>query len=299
MPDAKPNSPQRKPKPGQAGAQRPQVRSGLAQRRSPTRQFLGDIGVAVRRLVLGDPLSTFLAIASVVLLILFFSLLGSIGPSSTGQKIPLSQVTTLAREHQIATATLLDHDSAVNVTTRDGGHYYAAYLSSGAQTQQLIAQLENGGAVVFVDQQSGKGARQVVVQFLLPILLLVCLFVLFTRGGQDSTSSGIAAFSNFVGGGRRRKGAGRLTFADVAGAGEAVAELREIRDYLADPGRYLRMGAAAPKGVLLVGPPGTGKTLLAKAVAGEAEAAFFSLSGSEFVESLVGVGAARVRDLFR
>ena len=85
----------------------------------------------------------------------------------------------------------------------------------------------------------------------------------------------------------------------MAGAGEAVAELREIRDYLADPTKYTNVGAAAPKGVLLVGPPGTGKTLLAKAVAGEADAAFFSLSGSEFVESLVGVGAARVRDLFR
>ncbi|HEY7830612.1 MAG TPA: ATP-dependent zinc metalloprotease FtsH, partial [Solirubrobacteraceae bacterium] len=92
--------------------------------------------------------------------------------------------------------------------------------------------------------------------------------------------------------------ADRITFADVAGAGEAVAELREIRDYLADPSKYLIVGAAAPKGVLLVGPPGTGKTLLAKAVAGEAEASFFSLSGSDFVESLVGVGAARVRDLF-
>ena len=78
-----------------------------------------------------------------------------------------------------------------------------------------------------------------------------------------------------------------------------MAELREIRDYLADPSKYLAVGAAAPKGVLLVGPPGTGKTLLAKAVAGEADAAFFSLSGSDFVESLVGVGAARVRDLFR
>ena len=77
-----------------------------------------------------------------------------------------------------------------------------------------------------------------------------------------------------------------------------MAELREIRDYLADPDKYLRVGAAAPKGVLLVGPPGTGKTLLAKAVAGEADASFFSLSGSDFVESLVGVGAARVRDLF-
>ena len=77
-----------------------------------------------------------------------------------------------------------------------------------------------------------------------------------------------------------------------------MAELREIRDYLANPGKYATVGARAPKGVLLVGPPGTGKTLLAKATAGEADAAFFSLSGSDFVESLVGVGAARVRDLF-
>ena len=141
---------------------------------------------------------------------------------------------------------------------------------------------------------------QIVVQFLLPILLLVCLFALFMRISADDGAGGIAAFSEFTGKGRK-KGKGKteaITFADVAGAGEAVAELREIRDYLNDPSRYLNVGAAAPKGVLLVGPPGTGKTLLAKAVAGEADASFFSLSGSDFVESLVGVGAARVRDLF-
>jgi cell division protease FtsH len=136
---------------------------------------------------------------------------------------------------------------------------------------------------------------------LIPILLLVCLFSLFMRVGTEGAAGGIAAFSQFTGKGRRKgKGtADRTTFADVAGAGEALAELREIRDYLAEPEKYLRVGAAAPKGVLLVGPPGTGKTLLAKAVAGEADASFFSLSGSDFVESLVGVGAARVRDLFR
>ncbi len=121
------------------------------------------------------------------------------------------------------------------------------------------------------------------------------------RFGGEGAAGGIAGFSEFTGKGRK-KGKGRseaITFDDVAGAGEALAELREIRDYLADPSKYLAVGAAAPKGVLLVGPPGTGKTLLAKAVAGEADASFFSLSGSDFVESLVGVGAARVRDLFR
>ncbi len=178
---------------------------------------------------------------------------------------------------------------------------WASYPSSGAQTQQLLRELEESAATVSIDQQAGKGTKTIIVQFLIPILLLVCLFSLFMRIGTEGAAGGIASFSQFTGKGRR-KGKGTrdsITFADVAGAGEAVAELREIRDYLADPTKYLRVGAAAPKGVLLVGPPGTGKTLLAKAVAGEADAAFFSLSGSDFVESLVGVGAARVRDLFR
>ena len=92
--------------------------------------------------------------------------------------------------------------------------------------------------------------------------------------------------------GRRERGF------DVAGVDEALAELREIVEFLKNPQRYGRLGARAPKGVLLVGPPGTGKTLLARAVAGEAGVPFFSINGSEFVELFVGVGAARVRDLF-
>jgi cell division protease FtsH len=178
---------------------------------------------------------------------------------------------------------------------------WAAYPASGAQTEQLASELYDSGAPVTVDQQSGKPLKELIVQFLIPILLLVCLFSLFMRMGADGGAGGLAAFSEFAGKGRK-KGKGtrdRITFSDVAGAGEALAELREIRDYLQDPSKYLVVGAAAPKGVLLVGPPGTGKTLLAKAVAGEADAAFFSVSGSDFVESLVGVGAARVRDLFR
>src|SRR5690606_26400920 len=91
----------------------------------------------------------------------------------------------------------------------------------------------------------------------------------------------------------------RVTFDDVAGIDEAENELVEIVDFLKNPDRYTRLGGTAPKGVLLVGPPGTGKTLLARAVAGEAAVPFFSMSGSEFVEMIVGVGAARVRDLFK
>ncbi len=298
------------------------VRSGLAQRRSPVLATLGAALHSARRIAFRDPIALFLALASLGLAIAFATLLGSIAPSSAGRQVPLSTVHKLAGHRQIATALLLDHDNRVELLTNakappiaaDGAIlargeataggarvFWASYPASGAQTQGLIHELEAGGAIVSVDQQSGKGTKTIIIQFLIPILLLVCLFSLFMRLGTEGAAGGIAGFSQFAGKGKK-KGKGtsdRITFADVAGAGEAVAELREIRDFLAEPQKYLSVGAAAPKGVLLVGPPGTGKTLLAKAVAGEADAAFFSLSGSDFVESLVGVGAARVRDLFR
>jgi cell division protease FtsH len=281
------------------------VRSGLAQRRNPALVALGEASAGVGRLVFKDLLNTFLLAAAICLALAFALLLGSIAPSSTGVQVPISEVESLARHKDVASATLLDHDSRVEVITRanevtPSRKLWAAYPSSGAQTEALLADLSSAGASVTVDQQADKPLRAIVVQFLIPILLLVTLFALLTRIGADGGAGGIAGFSKFTGKGKR-KGKGTLhqvTFADVAGAGEAVAELREIRDYLNDPQKYLRVGAAAPKGVLLVGPPGTGKTLLAKAVAGEADASFFSLSGSDFVESLVGVGAARVRDLF-
>ncbi len=255
---------------------------------------------AAGRWFLKDPINTVLIFASIALTITFFVLLDDIQPSSSGERVPLSKVEKLAKHKQIQLATLLDNDARVVVDTREGFELYAAYPKSDAETSNLLKQLTEGGAVVEIDQQSDKPSKQIMVQFLIPILLLVCLFVLFTRLGQDGGAGAFAGFSKFTGKGRK-KGEGspdRTTFDNVAGAGEAVAELREIRDYLANPGRYASVGARAPKGVLLVGPPGTGKTLLAKATAGEAEAAFFSLSGSDFVESLVGVGAARVRDLF-
>ncbi len=261
---------------------------------------VGERLVAVGRWFLKDPMNTMLIVASIALTATFFILLDQIQPSSAGEKVPLSKVIKLTEDEQVEVATLLDQDSRVVVDTVNGRTVYAAYPSSDAQTNSMVKALSESGAVVTIDQQADIPSKQIMVQFLIPILLLVCLFVLFTRLGQDGGAGAFAGFSKFTGKGRKRgaESPDRTTFDDVAGAGEALAELREIRDYLANPGKYAAVGARAPKGVLLVGPPGTGKTLLAKATAGEAEATFFSLSGSDFVESLVGVGAARVRDLF-
>ncbi|HDI82449.1 MAG TPA: ATP-dependent metallopeptidase FtsH/Yme1/Tma family protein, partial [candidate division WOR-3 bacterium] len=135
----------------------------------------------------------------------------------------------------------------------------------------------------------------VVVQ-VLPLIFLFFLFMFFMRQMQSGPNR---AFSF---GKSRAKlitpSQEKVTFKDVAGVEEAKEELREVVEFLKNPGRYTKLGARIPKGVLLVGPPGTGKTLLARAVAGEAGVPFFSISGSDFVEMFVGVGAARVRDLF-
>jgi cell division protease FtsH len=275
----------------------------IAQKRSPVRRVATvarDVLLVVLRRLRRDPFGTFLLVASIGLTMVFFSLLNSLGPGAKGDQVPLSQITALSENGAVESATLLDQDKRVEVRTKNAElDLWAAYPGSDAQTQSLLRTLSAGGADVSVDQQSGKPARSIVIQFLLPIVILVCLFALFTRIGADGGAGGIASFSNIGNRKKKRaKGDNAVTFDKVAGAGEAVAELREIRDYLADPTKYASFGAGAPKGVLLVGPPGTGKTLLARATAGEADAAFFSMSGSDFVESLVGVGAARVRDLF-
>jgi cell division protease FtsH len=271
------------------------------QRPSAARRLATGVGGffgAILRWLGRDFLSTFLLVASIALAITFFSVLGSLEPKGHGQKVPLTQLTDAATNKQLVSADLYDQDHQAVARTLDGRTLYSDYPASDAATLRLIDKLQAAKVSVNVDLQSAKPTKRIIVQFLLPIMLLVCLFAFFTRLGQDGGASGISAFSSFRGKGRKNKGKAPITFASVAGAGDSVTELQEIRDFLANPGRYLEAGAAAPKGVLLVGPPGTGKTLLARATAGEADATFFSASGAEFVESLVGVGAARVRSLF-
>ena len=131
---------------------------------------------------------------------------------------------------------------------------------------------------------------------IVPILLLIGFMFFFLNQMQGGNSK-IMSFGKSKAK-RMTRDQPRITFKDVAGADEAIEELEEIREFLANPGKFQALGAKIPKGVLLVGPPGTGKTLLARAVAGEAAVPFFTISGSDFVEMFVGVGASRVRDLF-
>jgi cell division protease FtsH len=246
----------------------------------------------------GNGLKVGLATAAAALIVFFFIGITILTPHTPGQQVEFSQATTLIKtDGALKQATLYDQDARIALTTATGPRVWTAYPHDDAYTSQLLDLLQKHNVPTAVDPQTGKVPLRLVVQFLLPILILVSLFALFTLIAREQGGA-IAAFSKWSG--RRQKaGAGRFSFGDVAGAPEALVELREFVDYLEDPSKYADLGARAPKGVLLVGPPGTGKTLLARAVAGEAAANFFSISGSEFVESLVGVGAARVRDLFR
>jgi cell division protease FtsH len=255
--------------------------------------------VRLRQLRL-DPLVLAFAALAAVLLIVFLVLLGATQPRSQGPELPYTTVQRMAAAGQIRRATQLDYDHRLLITDRAGRDGWTSYPATGALEDQLINQLSSKGAAVVIDSQSGKQARRLVVQVLLPILILAALFALFMRLSQQSDAGGMGGFSRWRG--RRSTlgpgNEGGPSFGDVAGAGSAVAELQELCDLLRFPDRYAAVGARPPKGALLVGPPGTGKTLLARATAGEAHAAFFSVSGAEFVESLVGVGAARIRDLF-
>src|ERR671913_2225381 len=162
--------------------------------------------------------------------------------------------------------------------------------------------IENGVEISAEPIQEGGGLWQTLLFAFGPALLLIGGYIWLYRRAQRQ-GGGMGGALTGVGRSRARRydqeQGTRVTFDDVAGIDEAENELVEIVDFLKDPNKYTRLGGAAPKGVLLVGPPGTGKTLLAKAVAGEAGVPFFSMGASEFVEMIVGVGASRVRDLFK
>ena len=187
-----------------------------------------------------------------------------------------------------------------SVAPAGAGPFWLDYPSSDAAFLVLSELLAESGARTATDQQPDKATVRVLYQYLLPLLILATFFgLVFATGRRGGGGIGDVTQFGTLDRKRQKRGfAAPVTFGDVGGAAEAVDELKEVVDYLSNPDRYEELGAIPPKGVLLFGPPGCGKTLIAKAVAGEAGVPFFSVAGAEFVESLVGVGAARVRDLF-
>jgi len=157
---------------------------------------------------------------------------------------------------------------------------------------------ENGKGSIELNFEKGSSLTKFFWYFG-PIILFVVMMVLLSRRMGGGSGGGIFSVGKSKAKVFEKGGGTNVTFKDVAGLAEAKVEIEEIVEFLKNPSRYTELGAKIPHGALLVGPPGTGKTLLAKAVAGEANVPFLSLSGSDFVEMFVGVGAARVRDLFR
>ncbi len=190
--------------------------------------------------------------------------------------------------------------------SEDGPHMYFGVTSGDTFKKEISEFFKNNPTVkeIPVLSTSERDIFGGIIQFLLPVLLFVGLWILLMRkmGGGAGGGGGPGGIFN-IGKSKAQlfdKGTKvNITFADVAGLDEAKVEVMEIVDFLKSPKKYTNLGGKIPKGALLVGPPGTGKTLLAKAVAGEAQVPFFSLSGSDFVEMFVGVGASRVRDLFK
>ncbi len=214
------------------------------------------------------------------------------------EQITTSKAMAAIESGQVKSAIVRDRDQVVVLTLTDGSQVEAEYILdqgmefiSALQSAEFEGQLTDG-----YDVEIARDSIWVtlLVNFL-PIILLIFLMFFFMsqmNGGARAMSFGKSRAKQL------NKDVPKTTFADVAGADEAVEELQEIKDFLQNPIRFQAVGAKIPKGVLLYGPPGTGKTLLARAVAGEAGVPFFSISGSDFVEMFVGVGASRVRDLF-
>jgi cell division protease FtsH len=238
-----------------------------------------------------------LAILLVVIVFLFvFRLAGS---GQTYKQVNTSQVVAAINSGQVKTATLTDTNQTIQVTTKSGQLLQSDWV--GSQGQQLAATLQNqvkngqlpGGYNVQVPKSSS--FWDLILSWL-PFLAIFLLFFVFLnqmQGGGSRVMNFGKSKAKLI-----TKDTPKTTFGDVAGADEAIEELQEIKEFLQSPGKFQAIGAKIPKGVLLYGPPGTGKTLLARAVAGEAGVPFYSISGSDFVEMFVGVGASRVRDLF-
>ena len=242
-------------------------------------------------------------VVAIVLYLVFSSGTGGLGGGRETDALATNEFVTAVEDGRVDSVSYKTEDGSVSgsywrddAARGDDGalvRYTSVYVG-----EDSLAELMAGHPdVTYRIDTSDSSMLETVLVSVVPTLLLVGVFVYYMSrmSNQNDKTMSFAKTKALTSEAQRPK----VTFADVAGADEAVEELQEIRDFLSDPERYHKMGARIPRGVLLVGPPGTGKTLLAKAVAGEAGVPFFSISGSDFVEMFVGVGASRVRDLFK
>jgi len=233
------------------------------------------------------------ALYVLVALVGLFLLAKAFSGGNERQRLELQQFQTLLDGKQVASAKLYDKDHLIKGELRDGKKYELKFPDR--YTDEVTDLVIDADVRLPVDSQKESLWLTLLFNFA-PFVLIIAVIAFFmnqAQGGGNRVMSFGKARPKIV-----NKDTPKVTFADVAGVDEAIEELQEIKDFLEAPQKFRLMGAKIPKGVLLFGPPGTGKTLLARAVAGEAGVPFFSISGSDFVEMFVGVGASRVRDLF-
>jgi len=239
------------------------------------------------------------SLAIVLLLVGYVQVIAASRPQVSGQKLPFSAFIDLAESGRVVNARILDQDSYIVGTYRPRGgapvRFNTPYLRNASENRErLVDTLLANRIPLTIDQQFGKNLVGP-LSLLLPALILIVVFTYFIF----SYRRGTGLFGVRSGARKATGGKSDSSFDDVAAQEGAVTELRELAQFLSEPRRFIDLGARIPTGVLLYGPPGCGKTLLARALAGESGAAFYSISGSDFVEMYVGVGASRVRELFR
>jgi cell division protease FtsH len=226
-----------------------------------------------------------------------FCLLASPPPAkaAAAETLTFGDFQQKVQDHQVNSPVLIrTKDMQVRGTLKAGTPFTVGYT----QDFGIATYLRDNNIDFTTDAQTGSSWPTLVLWLVFPGIIILWLIFARRRGAVGGAANQVMGFGKATAK-RVSPDQPRVTFADVAGVNEAIEELQEIKDYLSDPVKYIRLGAKMPTGVLLYGPPGTGKTLLARAVAGEAGVPFFSISGSDFVEMFVGVGASRVRDLFQ
>jgi len=231
-------------------------------------------------------------VVALILVVAFAAMQGGNGGTRGAQELGYSQLLDRVGNGDVTEVTT--QGEMLLSSTRDGKHY-VTYLPTGSMAN-VVERLEAANVQVNTKAPARGPSFGDILLGVLPMLLLIGAWFFFLRqmqsGGRGAMGFGRSKARLLT------EAKGRVTFDDVAGIDEAKEELGEIVEFLKDPGKFQRLGGKIPKGALLVGPPGTGKTLLARAIAGEANVPFFSISGSDFVEMFVGVGASRVRDMF-